>query len=137
MGREDFRVDAGPLRRGLIDDGHVEPAGAGTHAAAAGALLPIHLDPFDRMLVTQAQLEGLPPVTRVPVLGRYPGAVRVEQVGAADTTARRAGPTQAGPTPQAAQARRRAGVPGGVGLRGSRYWIAAIWSGGRKYMWMS
>lgn len=30
-----------------------------THAAAAAALPSHHLDPFDRMLVAQAQLEGL------------------------------------------------------------------------------
>lgn len=33
------------------------------HALAAGALPPHHRDPFDRMLVAQAQLEGLTLVT--------------------------------------------------------------------------
>ena len=33
------------------------------HAAAAGALPPLHKDPFDRMLVAQAQVEGLAIVT--------------------------------------------------------------------------
>ena len=34
------------------------------HAAAAGALPPHHKDPFDRMLIAQARIEGLTIVTR-------------------------------------------------------------------------
>jgi PIN domain nuclease of toxin-antitoxin system len=45
------------------------------HARAAGRLPPHHGDPFDRMLVAQAQLEGLTIVTRDPVFDRYPVAV--------------------------------------------------------------
>jgi PIN domain nuclease of toxin-antitoxin system len=45
------------------------------HATAAGRLPPHHGDPFDRMLVAQAQLEGLTIVTRDPVFDRYPVAV--------------------------------------------------------------
>ena len=41
------------------------------HAAAAGRLPPHHGDPFDRMLVAQAQLEGLTIVTRDQVFDRY------------------------------------------------------------------
>lgn len=77
LGRADFRADAGLLRRGLIDNGYDELVVTGAHAVAAGALPPIHRDPFDRMLVAQAQAEGMPLVTSDPVLGRYPGAVRV------------------------------------------------------------
>jgi PIN domain nuclease of toxin-antitoxin system len=33
------------------------------HALAAGGLPPHHRDPFDRMLIAQAQLEGLPIMT--------------------------------------------------------------------------
>lgn len=41
------------------------------HAERAGALPPLHRDPFDRMLVSQAQSEGLDILTRDAVLGRY------------------------------------------------------------------
>ncbi len=41
------------------------------HAFRAGSLPPLHGDPFDRMLVAQAQLEGLPILTADPVIGRY------------------------------------------------------------------
>ena len=42
-----------------------------SHALRAGALPRIHGDPFDRMLVAQAQVEGLPIVTADPVIARY------------------------------------------------------------------
>lgn len=41
------------------------------HAVRAGALPPFHPDPFDRMLVAQAQLEGLTIVTRDANIPRY------------------------------------------------------------------
>jgi PIN domain nuclease of toxin-antitoxin system len=41
------------------------------HAVAAARLPLHHGDPFDRMLVAQAQLEGLTLVTRDPVFDRY------------------------------------------------------------------
>lgn len=41
------------------------------HAAAAAGLPPHHRDPFDRMLVAQAQIEGLTLVTRDRVIDAY------------------------------------------------------------------
>lgn len=41
------------------------------HGLTAGALPPHHRDPFDRMLVAQAQREGLTIVTRDPNISRY------------------------------------------------------------------
>jgi PIN domain nuclease of toxin-antitoxin system len=41
------------------------------HALRAGALPRIHGDPFDRMLVAQAQVEDVPIVTGDPLVGRY------------------------------------------------------------------
>jgi len=41
------------------------------HALRAGALPEIHADPFDRMLVAQAQIEGLPILTADPAIARY------------------------------------------------------------------
>jgi PIN domain nuclease of toxin-antitoxin system len=45
----------------------IEPA----HAYRAGALPTIHRDPFDRMLIAQAQIEGLPILTADPAISRY------------------------------------------------------------------
>jgi PIN domain nuclease of toxin-antitoxin system len=41
------------------------------HAGQAGALPPHHRDPFDRMLIAQAQIEGLTLVTHDPAFDPY------------------------------------------------------------------
>lgn len=41
------------------------------HALRVGTLPAHHRDPFDRILVAQAQLEGLPILTADPVFARY------------------------------------------------------------------
>lgn len=41
------------------------------HALRAGSLPPIHRDPWDRLIVAQAQIEGLPVITADPAIGRY------------------------------------------------------------------
>lgn len=45
------------------------------HALVAAALPPIHKDPFDRMLIAQAQVEGLVLVTADESIRQYGGAV--------------------------------------------------------------
>ena len=42
-----------------------------SHTFRVGQLPPIHRDPFDRMLVAQAQVEGLPILTADPAISRY------------------------------------------------------------------
>lgn len=42
------------------------------HALAVGALPDHHRDPFDRILIAQAQLEGMQFVTRDPQIQKYP-----------------------------------------------------------------
>lgn len=41
------------------------------HALRAGTLPPIHRDPWDRLLVAQAQIEAMPIVTADPLIGQY------------------------------------------------------------------
>ncbi len=53
----------GDLWPGALDDGMVELAITSEHARAAGALPLHHRDPFDRMLIAQAVVEGLTIVT--------------------------------------------------------------------------
>lgn len=55
----------------LTANGFTELPVTVAHALAAGALPPHHADPFDRMLVAQARLEGLTVVTRDPRFARY------------------------------------------------------------------
>lgn len=63
-----FCVDPRLLRRGLLETGYTELPVAGTHAVAVDLLPPIHRDPFDRLLVAQAQIEGLTLFTVDPVV---------------------------------------------------------------------
>jgi PIN domain nuclease of toxin-antitoxin system len=60
---------------GLLDEiaraGFVELGITFEHALAAGELPPHHSDPFDRMIVAQAQREGLTVVTRDERISAY------------------------------------------------------------------
>ncbi|MBZ0094596.1 MAG: type II toxin-antitoxin system VapC family toxin [Sulfuricella sp.] len=60
LGRSDFQVDARVLRRGLLDNGYQELAITSEHAVSIDSLPLIHKDPFDRILVAQATVEGTP-----------------------------------------------------------------------------
>ena len=77
LGRDDFEVDAASLRRGLLEHGFQELPVTGTHAVAVGNLPDIHRDPFDRMLIAQAQMEGACLLTRDETIGRYPGSIEL------------------------------------------------------------
>ncbi len=76
LGREDFQVDARLLRRGLLDNGYQELPIASEHAVAIDGLPTIHKDPFDRLLVAQAMVEGITLLTADPLVAQYPGPVR-------------------------------------------------------------
>ena len=76
LGRDDFRVEPRRLRRGLLDNGWLELAVTSEHAVATDDLPPIHKDPFDRMLLAQAHVEGVTLLTSDSVVAKYPGAVR-------------------------------------------------------------
>jgi PIN domain nuclease of toxin-antitoxin system len=76
LGREDFKVDARLLRRGLLDNGYSELPVASEHAVAIDSLPSLHKDPFDRMLVAQAMIEGITLLTADSILAQYPGPIR-------------------------------------------------------------
>ena len=77
LGRDDFKADARLLYRGLLDNGYNELPIDGQHAITTDLLPPIHKDPFDRMLITQAMVEGLTLLTADETVARYPGPVRL------------------------------------------------------------
>lgn len=77
LGRSDFKVDLRLLRRGLIDNGYGELAVTSAHAVAVDSLPPIHKDPFDRILVAQAIVEGIVLPTADSVVSQYSGSVRL------------------------------------------------------------
>ncbi len=77
LGRADFSVDVAALRRGLLEHGYRELAISGAHAIAIRNLPDLHKDPFDRILIAQAQVEGATLLTRDAQVARYPGAIEL------------------------------------------------------------
>ena len=75
-GREDFKVDARLLRRGLLDNGYSELPIISDHVVATESLPPIHKDPFDRVLVAQATVEGITLLTIDSLVAQYPGPIK-------------------------------------------------------------
>jgi PIN domain nuclease of toxin-antitoxin system len=76
LGRADFRVEPRLFRRGLLDNGYVELPITGQHAIATEHLPPLHKDPFDRLIVAQAETEGVLLLTSDEVVAQYPGPIR-------------------------------------------------------------
>jgi len=76
LGRDDFRVEPRVLRRALLDNGYVELPVTSEHAVNVEALPPLHKDPFDRLLLAQALVEGITLLTADAQLARYRGPVR-------------------------------------------------------------
>jgi PIN domain nuclease of toxin-antitoxin system len=76
LGRADFDVEPRVLRRGLLDNQWREVAVTSEHAVGVYDLPPIHKDPFDRILLAQAHVEGLTLLTSDAVVAKYPGDVR-------------------------------------------------------------
>ncbi|KFF49357.1 twitching motility protein PilT [Gammaproteobacteria bacterium MFB021] len=74
--RADFQVDPHLLRRGLIDNGYLELPITSQHALAVSHLPDIHKDPFDRILVAQAESEGFLLLTADELVARYPGPIQ-------------------------------------------------------------
>lgn len=75
--RTDFQADPRLLRRGLLDNGYAELPILSNHVVAIQSLPPIHKDPFDRLLVAQATVEGITFLTADAIVGKYPGPVRM------------------------------------------------------------
>jgi PIN domain nuclease of toxin-antitoxin system len=77
LGRSDFQADPRLLRRGLLDNGYSELPVLSDHVVAIDTLPPIHKDPFDRLLVSQATVEGITLLTADSMVARYPGPLRI------------------------------------------------------------
>ena len=75
LGRADFQVDVRVLRRGLLDNGYMELPITSEHTVFIESLPPIHKDPFDRILVAQATVEGITLLTADEVVAQYPGPI--------------------------------------------------------------
>ena len=76
LGRNDFSVDPDLFRRSLQDNGYLELPIMSQHVLAVSHLPDLHKDPFDRMLVAQAQSEGFLLLTADERVALYPGPVQ-------------------------------------------------------------
>jgi PIN domain nuclease of toxin-antitoxin system len=80
MGRDEieriFKVDSRVLRRGLLDNGYSELPMVSGQFVAIESLTMIHKDPFDGVLVAQATVEGITPLTIDSLVAQYPGPIR-------------------------------------------------------------
>lgn len=76
LGRTDFSVDARILRRELLDNGYHELVIRSEHAVSIECLPLLHKDPFDRLLVAQATVEGITLLTADEIVSKYPGPIR-------------------------------------------------------------
>jgi PIN domain nuclease of toxin-antitoxin system len=74
--KQEFDVDPRALRRVMLDEGCQELPVLGQHAVEVDILPPIHKDPFDRILIAQAMVEGIILLTADPVIAKYPGPIR-------------------------------------------------------------
>lgn len=76
LDRSDFQVDARVLRRGLLDNGYLELPINSAHAVSIASLPPLHKDPFDRIIIAQATVEGITLLTTDAMVAQYPGPIR-------------------------------------------------------------
>jgi len=74
--RPDFEVDPRLLRRALLDNEYHELPILTTHVLAVQDLPPLHRDPFDRLLIAQAMVEGITLLTSDVHVAEYAGPIR-------------------------------------------------------------
>ena len=79
LGREDFRIVPRRFYEALLMNGYRELVVSSYHALAVSLLPKIHKDPFDRLLVAQAQVEGITLLTMDKMVSQYPGPIRYVQ----------------------------------------------------------
>ena len=77
LGRKGFERGPSILRREFLRNGLGELPILGEHAEAVSGLQPIHKDPFDRILIAQAMVEGVTLLTSDAVVAKYPGPIRL------------------------------------------------------------
>lgn len=70
-------VDVSVLRQAARDSGFIELAVTGAHAEYLTKLPALHKDPFDRMLVSQAQCEPMHMLTSDALLAGYGANIEV------------------------------------------------------------
>ena len=77
LGRKDFLVEPSRLRDDLMENGYDELEIRSEHVLEVAALPLIHKDPFDRMLIAQARVEGIILLTGDADVVRYGDPVKL------------------------------------------------------------
>ena len=76
LARSNFNVDPRRLWRLLLVNGYLELPVTSEHTVALTDLPPLHQDPFDRILIAQARVEGLTLLTADKALAKYGEGVK-------------------------------------------------------------
>lgn len=76
LDRPDFKVDARRLWRMLLVNGYRELPVTSEHTVAVNELPHLHKDPFDRILIAQARVEGMLLLTADRMVAQYGEGVR-------------------------------------------------------------
>jgi PIN domain nuclease of toxin-antitoxin system len=74
--RKELGIEPRRYREVWLDAGYRELPLTGDHVIAVARLPPLHKDPFDRILVAQAEVEGATLLTADAKIARYGGPVR-------------------------------------------------------------
>ena len=76
LDRSGFKVDSRRLWRLLLVNGYRELPVSSEHSIAVDDLPPMHKDPFDRILIAQARVEGMLLLTVDKAVAKYGEGVR-------------------------------------------------------------
>ena len=75
-GHPGFLAEPTLVRNELLANGYFELDVTGPHVIATSTLPHLHKDPFDRLLIAQALVEGITLLTADANIARYPGPIR-------------------------------------------------------------
>ena len=75
-GKVDFPYESRGIRTRLLGAGYEELPVLSEHAIAVESLEPIHKDPFDRLLIAQAIVEGIILLTTDRTVAKYKGPIQ-------------------------------------------------------------
>ena len=84
LNKHDFQVDPRILHQGLVSNDYQELCLCGRHTFAVNELPVLHKDPFDRILIAQARVEGMTLLTCDARIAAYSGPILF--AGKPDTT---------------------------------------------------
>ena len=74
--KSSFLHDPREIRRQMNANGYDELSIQSQHVVAVDSLASLHKDPFDRLLIAQAIVEGVTLLTADAIIARYPGPIR-------------------------------------------------------------